>query len=62
MRSLVKFAYLTMKVFLTVIQNGLCGQDEGAEDQENDGKGHENDILEDGMGVGQGEGKQDISD
>ena len=51
-----------MKVFLTVIQNGLCGQDEGAEDQENDGKGHENDILEDGMGVGQGEGKQDISD
>jgi midasin len=56
-QTLLKFTYILSNTFYTVIKNGFCIQND--EDDQKDER-FEDDV--DGMGIGEGDGKKDISD
>ncbi|GMH33343.1 hypothetical protein BSKO_01177 [Bryopsis sp. KO-2023] len=61
-KKVAKLAYITTSLFLGLVRDGFCTQEES----EDDGKGGEGGGAsfqeEDGTGIGDGEGKKDISD
>lgn len=59
--SLCKFSYLTQRVFLYLIYQGFCGQDD--QDHDNQKQNEEDDkyLDGDGCGMGDGEGNQNVS-
>lgn len=57
-KSCLKFSYILSNTFYAVIKNGFCAPNAN-EDDDDDG-GLEDDVA--GMGIGEGDGKKDVSD
>jgi midasin (ATPase involved in ribosome maturation) len=53
-----KFAYLTQRVFLYLIAQGFCGEED---DEESDVE-PPSDLERDGMGMGEGKGEDNVAD
>lgn len=62
-KAVVKFNYIIIRVFRNLLEHGFCrGQEEDGEDEnEQDGETQAGKEF-DGTGMGQGEGKKDVSD
>jgi len=52
--SLCKFSYVSQRIFLYLIYQGFCGEDENKDDKEQD---QDDDKYLDGDGCGMGDGK-----
>ena len=61
MHSLSKFSYCTQRVFIYLIYQGFCGEeDEDDDDQDGEGQGERE---EEGQGIGDGKGgRENITD
>lgn len=53
-----KFAYMTQRVFLYLISQGFCGE----EDQDEPDVEPPSDLERDGMGMGEGKGDDNVAD
>jgi len=59
--SLCKFSYLTQRVFLYLIYQGFCGQDDQDQEDEQQREADEKYLDGDGCGMGDGQGQNNVS-
>nr|CCA19393.1 hypothetical protein CaO19.12161 [Albugo laibachii Nc14] len=61
-KAVVKFSYIVIRVFRNLLEHGFCrAQEEGGDDEDDQDSGEAGKEF-DGTGMGQGEGKKDVSD
>mmetsp|Transcript_40856 Transcript_40856/g.29496 ORF Transcript_40856/g.29496 Transcript_40856/m.29496 type:complete len:89 (+) Transcript_40856:327-593(+) len=54
--SLCKLSYLSQRVFLYILYQGLCGQDDGEEQDQEQQEEDDKYLEQDGCGMGDGQG------
>jgi len=55
-------SYLTQKVFIFLIHNGFCGQDDKDDEENKEQEEEDNKFFEqDGCGMGDGKGQENVS-
>jgi len=60
--SLCKFSYLTQRIFLYLIYQGFCGQDDSNQDDDDRQNEADDKYLDgDGCGMGDGQGENNVS-
>lgn len=59
LRSLAKFAFISQRIFIYLIFEGFCGEDDKEEDQKQQEQEQEDEKFLDGMGMGDGKGGQE---
>lgn len=62
MRSLAKFSFISQRIFIYLIFEGFCGQDDKEEEDNKDQQEDDKYFENDGMGMGDGKGgKENVS-
>ena len=62
LRSLAKLAFISQRIFIYLIFEGFCGEDDKEEDQKQQEQEQEDEKYLDGMGMGDGKGgKENVS-